>query len=175
MSLRLAGAERPSVASSSATAAAEQQQQPQQEQEPQRQEEQQQQPMLHTGPDVRFELLSLVGTLSPDGVHLHVSLGDEEGAVCGGHLVRAIVHTTAEVVIGVASSLAFSREMDPSTGFKELVISSSVRRGAVTHEQVKETFWDTLRGAIPVVMISGVVTVCVIQLFMLPLSGMESR
>lgn len=88
--------------------------------------------MLHTGPDARFELLSLVGTLSPDGVHLHASLGDEEGAVCGGHLVRATIHTTAEIVIGVAMSLTFSREMDPGTGFKELVVSA---KGAVTHEE----------------------------------------
>lgn len=85
--------------------------------------QQEEQPMLHTGPDARFELLSLVGTLSSDGLHLHVSLGDEEGAVCGGHLVRAIVNTTAELVIGEAPSLNFSRAMDPDTGFKELVVS----------------------------------------------------
>ena len=83
----------------------------------------QQQPMLCTGPGDRFEVLSLVGTVSPDGLHLHASLGDEEGAVSGGHLVRAIVHTTAEVVVGEASALAFSRVMDPDTGFKELVVA----------------------------------------------------
>ncbi|CAN0225152.1 unnamed protein product [Ectocarpus fasciculatus] len=85
--------------------------------------EEEEQPMLRTGPDARFEICSLVGTLSPEGLHLHASLGDEKGAVCGGHLVRATVHTTAEIVIGVASSLDFSREMDPRTGFKELVVS----------------------------------------------------
>lgn len=78
--------------------------------------------MLFPGVDVRFEILSLVGTLSPDGLHLHASLGDAKGAVCGGHLVRATVHTTAEVVIGEASALSFSQEMDNSTGFKELVV-----------------------------------------------------
>ncbi|CAN0531674.1 unnamed protein product, partial [Ectocarpus sp. 8 AP-2014] len=85
--------------------------------------EEEEQPMLRTGPDARFEICSLVGTLSPEGLHLHASLADEKGALCGGHLVRATVHTTAEIVIGVASSLEFSREMDPRTGFKELVVS----------------------------------------------------
>lgn len=84
--------------------------------------EEERQPMLHTGPDARFEVLSLVGTLSPQGLHLHASLGDEEGAVCGGHLVRATVHTTAEIVLGEAPAFAFSRAMDPATGFKELVV-----------------------------------------------------
>lgn len=84
---------------------------------------QHEQPMLETGPDARFEVLSLVGTLSPDGSHLHISLGDEEGRVCGGHLVRATVHTTAEIVVGQANALAFSRVMDEETGFKELVVS----------------------------------------------------
>lgn len=81
--------------------------------------------MLRTGADARFEVLSLVGTLCAEGLHLHASLGDERGAVCGGHLVRATVHTTAEIVVGVALSLAFSRKMDPGTGFKELVVSGS--------------------------------------------------
>ena len=39
--------------------------------------------------DERFEVLSLVGTLSQDGVHLHISLGDADGKVWGGHLVKA--------------------------------------------------------------------------------------
>lgn len=112
--------------------------------------------MLHAGPDARFELLSLVGTLSPDGAHLHASLGDEEGAVCGGHLVRATVHTTAEIIIGVATSLTFSREMDPGTGFKELVVSA---RGAMTagKEEGNAFLWKSLRCAVPVVMGTGVV------------------
>lgn len=88
--------------------------------------------MLHAGEDARFEVLSLVGTLSPDGLHLHASLGDETGAVCGGHLVRATVHTTAEIVVGVARSLTFSRKMDPGTGFKELVVSGSAEIGTST-------------------------------------------
>ncbi|CAN0001054.1 unnamed protein product [Discosporangium mesarthrocarpum] len=78
--------------------------------------------VMRTGPSRRFEILSLVGTLSPEGGHLHVSLGDEVGSVIGGHLVQAVVHTTAEVVVGEASALAFSRSMDERTGFKELTV-----------------------------------------------------
>lgn len=80
--------------------------------------------MIYTGPRSTFEILSFVGTLSPDGLHLHASLGDHNGAVLGGHLVRAIVHTTAEVVIGEAPALVFSRTMDRETGFKELVVGA---------------------------------------------------
>ncbi|CAM9155941.1 unnamed protein product, partial [Laminaria digitata] len=136
--LRLAGAERPNPASPPAAAAAPVQAnaQPGPSCFPAGEEERgmacsqqeitgehQQQPMLCTCPGDRFEVLSLVGTVSPDGLHLHASLGDEEGAVSGGHLVQAIVHTTAEVVVGEASALAFSRVMDPDTGFKELVVA----------------------------------------------------
>ena len=126
MSLRLAGAERPSLPSSASQACAVDHSQGQQQQQQQQQNQQEEeQHMLHTGAEARFEVLSLVGTLSPKGLHLHASLGDERGAVCGGHLVRATVHTTAEIVVGVARSLAFSREMDSATGFKELVVSRS--------------------------------------------------
>lgn len=126
--LRLAGAERPSSACRPTATAhpgdpCADTKTPQGQGPQQREEEQQQQPMLSTGADARFEVLSLVGTLCLDGLHVHASLGDEEGAVCGGHLVRAIVHTTAELVIGEAPALVFGREMDPGTGFKELVVS----------------------------------------------------
>ncbi|RMG62136.1 MAG: DNA-binding protein [Bacteroidetes bacterium] len=34
-----------------------------------------------------FEIVSLVGTLSPDGVHLHLSIADSSGRTLGGHLM----------------------------------------------------------------------------------------
>lgn len=71
----------------------------------------------------KHEIVSLVGTLS-DGGHLHVSLSDAQGRVVGGHVMdHMIVFTTAEIVIGDCTELLFSREMDPRTGFKELVIN----------------------------------------------------
>src|SRR4051812_23510354 len=34
----------------------------------------------------KFEIVSLVGTLSQDGVHLHISVSDKTGKTVGGHL-----------------------------------------------------------------------------------------
>lgn len=71
----------------------------------------------------KFEIVSLVGTLSPDGVHLHIALSDSTGATIGGHLLEGNeIYTTAEIVIGEARHLQFRRETDPETTFKELVI-----------------------------------------------------
>jgi len=73
----------------------------------------------------KFEIVSLVGTLSQEGVHLHVSLSNKDGGVIGGHLKEGCpVHTTAEIIIGELDDTKFSREFDGQTGFKELVISN---------------------------------------------------
>ncbi|XP_035534920.1 bifunctional protein GlmU-like [Morone saxatilis] len=70
----------------------------------------------------RFEIVSLVGTLNPDA-HLHICLSDFEGKTVGGHVMGDLeVFTTAEVVIGEAVDLQFTREMDDGTGFPELVV-----------------------------------------------------
>ena len=42
--------------------------------------------------------MSLTGTLSRDGVHIHISLSDADGNVIGGHLIDGVVFTTCEVV-----------------------------------------------------------------------------
>ncbi|XP_051265680.1 bifunctional protein GlmU-like isoform X2 [Dicentrarchus labrax] len=70
----------------------------------------------------RFEIVSLVGTLNPDA-HLHICLSDFEGKTVGGHVMGDLeVFTTAEVVVGEAVDLQFTREMDDGTGFPELVV-----------------------------------------------------
>lgn len=76
--------------------------------------------MIHlTG---RFEIVSLVGTLNPDA-HLHICLADTEGRTVGGHVLGGLeLFTTAEVVVGEAVDLRFTREMDERTGFPELVV-----------------------------------------------------
>jgi len=80
----------------------------------------------------KFEIVSLVGTLSTDGVHLHIALSDGEGRTIGGHLVGgSIIYTTAEIVVGEARDLVFTRETDEQTGYKELRVrkrSGSPRR-----------------------------------------------
>ena len=73
--------------------------------------------------DGSFEIVSLVGTVAPDGAHLHVSVSDEAGVVTGGHLMPgSIVRTTAEVVVGEVDGAVFRREVDPSTGWDELIV-----------------------------------------------------
>jgi predicted DNA-binding protein with PD1-like motif len=73
--------------------------------------------------DDKFEIVSLVGTLSPDGLHLHLSLSDATGKTIGGHLVEGCkIYTTAEIVIGELKNLRFTREQDTQTGYKELRI-----------------------------------------------------
>lgn len=74
--------------------------------------------------DEKFEIISLVGTLSQDGMHLHIGLGDKKGNTIGGHLKEGcVLYTTAEIVIGESEKHKFSRELDENTGFKELKIS----------------------------------------------------
>lgn len=75
--------------------------------------------------DGKFEIVSLVGTISPDGIHLHLSVSDNTGRTIGGHLVEGCrIYTTAEIIIGEAEGLLFARETDKLTGYKELRIRS---------------------------------------------------
>lgn len=71
-----------------------------------------------------FEIVSLTGTLGPDGSHLHISVADRTGHTIGGHLATgAIVYTTAEIILGNLEDSRFRREIDPATTYKELVIN----------------------------------------------------
>jgi len=71
-----------------------------------------------------LEILTLGGSLSPDGAHLHVALSDARGQVIGGHLAHgSIVRTTAELLVAVLPEQRFSREHDAATGFMELRIA----------------------------------------------------
>jgi uncharacterized protein len=74
----------------------------------------------------KFEILSLQGTLSPDGAHLHICAADKEGKTWGGHLVEGCeIYTTAEILIAELPGVEFSRVKDPKTGFAELLIRST--------------------------------------------------
>ncbi len=71
-----------------------------------------------------LEIVSLSGTLAPDGIHLHIAIADSSGTVIGGHLCAgSLVRTTAELVIGLLPEWRFRRELDPVTGHAELRIS----------------------------------------------------
>ena len=70
-----------------------------------------------------FEIVSLVGTLSVNGSHLHLAVADGTGRTIGGHLLDGCrVYTTAEIVLGVLPELEFLRETDPTFGYRELVV-----------------------------------------------------
>jgi len=82
-----------------------------------------------------FEIVSLTGTLCPDGVHLHISISDGGGVTLGGHLQDGnIVRTTAELVIGELEGLSFSRPLDPQTGYDELVVTEQQPGGQASQE-----------------------------------------
>lgn len=69
----------------------------------------------------KFEIVSLVGTLSLDGPHLHIAISDGMGKTIGGHLLNGCeIYTTAEIVIGEAVGTTFTREKDSQTGYPEL-------------------------------------------------------
>lgn len=71
----------------------------------------------------KFEILSLQGMISTQGLHLHISVADEKGQVFGGHLMEDnLIFTTCELVLLIMPELIFDREQDPSTGYKELKI-----------------------------------------------------
>ncbi|WP_233838126.1 PPC domain-containing DNA-binding protein [Paraburkholderia sp. ZP32-5] len=70
-----------------------------------------------------LEILTLAGSVSPDGAHLHMSIADAQGKVFGGHVTRGCtVRTTVELILVSLAGYSFARESDPQTGFLELVI-----------------------------------------------------
>ncbi|MBC7867509.1 MAG: DNA-binding protein, partial [Gloeobacteraceae cyanobacterium ES-bin-316] len=55
-----------------------------------------------------FEIVSLTGTVSVNGSHLHLSISDSTGKTIGGHLSEGnIIYTTAEIVITSSNQLVF--------------------------------------------------------------------
>ena len=75
-----------------------------------------------------FEIISLGGTLSVNGSHLHLAVADSTGRTFGGHLLAGcLIYTTAEIVVGELPTLEFARETDPTFGYKELVVQPATK------------------------------------------------
>ncbi|MRW94114.1 DUF296 domain-containing protein [Duganella sp. FT80W] len=71
-----------------------------------------------------LEILTLAGSVSADGAHLHMSVSDAQGRVLGGHVAAGcIVRTTAELLLALLPAHRFTREHDARTGYPELKIS----------------------------------------------------
>jgi predicted DNA-binding protein with PD1-like motif len=75
-----------------------------------------------------LEILTIAGSLSPDGAHLHMTLADAHGRVVGGHVTAGCyVRTTVEVLLAWLPEHHFAREPDAVSGFSELVIRPRAR------------------------------------------------
>ncbi len=70
-----------------------------------------------------FEIVSMTGTVSVRGSHLHIALSDGEGKTLGGHLVSGCkIYTTAEIVIAELEDVVYDREPCALSGYDELVV-----------------------------------------------------
>jgi predicted DNA-binding protein with PD1-like motif len=70
-----------------------------------------------------FEIVSITGTVSIHGSHLHISISDGDGVTIGGHLVSGCkIYTTAEIVIAAFSDVVYKREFAEDSGYDELMV-----------------------------------------------------
>ena len=73
-----------------------------------------------------FEIVSLTGTLSVNGSHIHISVSDSTGRTIGGHLLEGCsIYTTAEIIICESKGLIFKRAKDGTTPWEELQIEKA--------------------------------------------------
>lgn len=77
--------------------------------------------------DGHFEIVSVTGTVSVHGSHIHVSISDGDGVTVGGHLVPGCrIYTTAEIVLAVFDDVVYKRELlENDSGYEELVVYSA--------------------------------------------------
>jgi predicted DNA-binding protein with PD1-like motif len=79
---------------------------------------------FHSEYEGHFEIVSLTGTVSIHGSHLHISISDGNGKTIGGHLVPGCkVYTTVEIVLAVFDDVVYKREfLENDSGYEELVV-----------------------------------------------------
>lgn len=67
----------------------------------------------------QMEVLSMIGDITvyenQPKVHAHVVLGKRDGTTCGGHLLKAVVHPTLEIILTESPSW-MQRQMDAESG-----------------------------------------------------------
>jgi hypothetical protein len=70
-----------------------------------------------------LEIVSITGTVSVHGSHLHISISDGDGKTIGGHLEPGCkIYTTAEIVIAVFRDVIYRREFAEDSGYEELAV-----------------------------------------------------
>lgn len=70
-----------------------------------------------------FEIVSITGTVSVHGSHLHIAISDGDGRTIGGHFESGCrIYTTAEIVIAVFNDVVYKREFAEDSGYEELMV-----------------------------------------------------
>jgi predicted DNA-binding protein with PD1-like motif len=70
-----------------------------------------------------FEILTLSGSITAEGAHLHIAVADGQGQVIGGHLCYGSrVRTTAEILTVRPEGWQLRRLHDATTGYLELQV-----------------------------------------------------
>lgn len=71
-----------------------------------------------------FEIVSMTGTVSIHGSHIHIAISDGDGVTIGGHLVSGCnIYTTAEIVLLELDDVVYKRELfENDSGYEELVV-----------------------------------------------------
>jgi predicted DNA-binding protein with PD1-like motif len=71
-----------------------------------------------------FEIVSMTGTVSIHGSHIHIAISDGDGVTIGGHLVSGCkIYTTAEIVLLELDDVVYKREMyENDSGYEELTV-----------------------------------------------------
>ena len=78
---------------------------------------------VYTEYDGHFEIVSITGTVSVHGSHLHISISDGDGKTVGGHLESGCtIYTTAEIVIAAFEDVIYKREFAEDSGYEELTV-----------------------------------------------------
>ena len=66
-----------------------------------------------------FEITSLVGNVTTKDeevyLHIHINFGDEDGLVKGGHLVKATISATSEIILRIIEGNV-GRKLNPEIG-----------------------------------------------------------
>lgn len=71
----------------------------------------------------QFQLISLVGTLSVNGLDIHLAVADASGKIIGGHLMNgSIIYKKAEIIIGSADEVNSFNTLNEKVGANELEV-----------------------------------------------------